>query len=142
MVIESTFLIPLLSREPVALQREASKARLAVRRELLAIDQRTTCINHHVATANVIAQVELDRRAPIIRVCGTQPDEGDALLVIHHVYMVVLSGLGLPAPAVMLKEAIDVMCHFDLPALPAHQLLHPLPGRVVEIMCVDRGLRA
>ena len=42
----------------------------------------------------------------------------------------------------MLEHAVDVMGDLDLAALLAHQLLHPLPRRVVEIVRVDRGLGA
>ena len=47
-----------------------------------------------------------------------------------------------PAPAVMLEHAVDVVGDLDLPALLAHQLLHPLPRRVVEVVRMHRGLGA
>lgn len=86
--------------------------------------------------------MELHRRPPIIRMRGSQSDQRDALLAIHHMHMVVLAGMRLPAPAMMFEGAINVVRDLDLSALLAHQLLHPLPGCVVEIMRVDGRLRA
>src|SRR5688500_12998642 len=80
--------------------------------------------------------MKLHRRASIIRMRRAEAHEGDALLVIHHMHMVVLTGLRLLGPAVMLKHAIDVMRDLDLSALFAHELLHSLSRSVVEVMRV------
>ena len=45
-------------------------------------------------------------------------------------------------PASVLEEAADVVGDLDRPALAADQFLHPLPGRVVQVVCVHRGLGA
>ena len=142
MIIQPTLLIPLLPRKAIPLPGKAPEARLAIGREFLAIDQCTAGINDHIAAAEVIAQVELHRRPAIIRMRGTEPHQRNALCVVHHVHMVVLARLRLPAPAMMLEDAIDVMRDLDLAALLAHQLLHPLPGGVVEIVRMDRRLGA
>src|SRR5262245_21221387 len=56
--------------------------------------------------------------------------------------MIVLAGLRAATPAVMLKYGVDIVCDLDLPILFAHQLLHPLPRRVVEIVRMHRRLGA
>src|SRR5262245_48834472 len=71
-----------------------------------------------------------------------KPPDCDALLVIHHMYMVVLAGLRLPAPTVVLEGPVDIVGDLDLTALLAHQLLHPLPCGIVDVMRMDRWLGA
>ena len=38
------------------------------------------------------------------------------------------------------EQPVDVDSHLDLPALFAHQLLHPLAGRIIEVLSVYGGL--
>jgi hypothetical protein len=53
------------------------------------------------------------------------PLEGDSLLVVHHMHMIVLANLRLYGPAVMFEYAVDVIRDFDIAVLLAHKLLNP-----------------
>ena len=79
----------------------------------------------------MVAQVELDRLAGrIIRVVA-HPDDGNPAVIIQDV-----QGIepGCSPVAMMLKEPINVDSNFVLPSLPADQLLHPLPARIVQVV--------
>src|SRR5262249_30031717 len=74
------------------------------------------------------------------RMGRSKPRQSNPPLVIHHMHMVVLSGMRAAAPTMMLESAVNVVRDLDLAALLAHKLLHTLPRRVVEIVRMDRGL--
>src|SRR5262245_50303162 len=107
MVIQPALFIPLLTRKPIPLASKTAEARLPIGREFLTIGQNAARVGHHIAAAQVISQVELHFRSPIIRMRAPSPHDGYALLVVHHMHMVVRAGLRAAAPAMMLQGAID-----------------------------------
>src|SRR5215213_2092953 len=139
-VIETALIVALLAGEAVALLREGPKAGLAVGCVLLAVDPRTGAVYDHVAAAEMVAQVVFHHWGSIVRERLADAHLRDPALIVHHVQRVVLLDRARFDDTLMLKYTIDVDRHFDLSAL-AHQLLHPLASRVVEVVGVDCGLR-
>ena len=74
--------------------------------------------------------------------CWANSHQSNALLVVHDVDMIVFARLRLHGPAVMFEGAIDVMRDFNVSVLLSYKLLHSLTRCVVEILRIERRLRA
>src|SRR5215471_11733720 len=90
-IAQSTFLVPLLAREAVAFTGKAAEASFAVGKKFFAVDKAARGIDNYIAAAKVIAQVELNPRCGVSGLRGAYAHEGNTLLVVHHVKMIVFA---------------------------------------------------
>lgn len=99
-------------------------------------------LSGELCTSQVIAKLEPDLSSTIVWMRWAEPDQRNALLVVHHVHLVVFAARRGATPTVMFEGRIDVVCDLHPTALGTHQLLDPLASRAVEIVRVHERNRA
>jgi hypothetical protein len=132
---EATFFVAFVAGEPVALAGVAAEAGFAVGGVLLPPGLCAGVVGDDVVAAQVVAEPELHGGIVVVGVGVAYPDDGDALLVVGDVHVVVLGRVRRRSPAVVFEPA-QVVGDLDLPTLAADQFFHPLAGGVVEVVGV------
>src|SRR5262245_43049827 len=93
-----------------------------------------------MATAQVITHVVLYCWGRIARKRVTNAHHGDAVLVIYDMKNVIFLDYATMIAAMVFEDAVHIHRYVDLPPLPPHQLLHPLPSGIIEVLGVYRWL--
>src|SRR4051794_34337372 len=118
-----TLLIPLLPCKSIALTGEAAETCLAVGCVFLAVDRRAAIVEEDVAAAEVVANLVHHGWGPVLRERRANTHERNPALVVHDVQRIVLSRCATLDRKVMLKYAININRHLNLPSLVTHQFL-------------------
>ena len=95
------FFVPFLTSKAVSLFGITAKTGLAIRRELLSVDRCSAEIDDDVAGTQMVGELKLHRRNGIPGLRRADPNQRDALFIVHHVQMVVFVAA---APALVLEH--------------------------------------